>query len=127
MAGTEEIRGGGLHRSNLTVEKAHTTWPHQKPEAAFIVHKLLLDKVYLLYMYTQLPSILKHLSITMTFLLDNFLSFLTAVHFSNISPLTFQATHFWLTGIFFPTLTPPNSFIRNPNVYIRHANVGIYP
>ena len=41
---TEEIRGGGLHRSNPTVEKAHATWPHQKPEAAFIAHRLLLDK-----------------------------------------------------------------------------------
>ena len=43
MAGTEEIRGGGLHQSNLTVEKAQATWPHQKPEVAFIAHRLLLD------------------------------------------------------------------------------------
>ena len=44
MAGTEEIRGGGLHRSNPTVKKAHATWPHQEPEAAFIAHRLLLEK-----------------------------------------------------------------------------------
>ena len=35
--------GGGLHRSNPTVEKARATWPHQKPEDAFIAHRLLLD------------------------------------------------------------------------------------
>ena len=40
---TEEIRRGGLHRSNPTVEKAHAMWPHQKPEIAFIAHRLLLD------------------------------------------------------------------------------------
>ena len=45
MARTEEIKGGGLHQSNPTVEKAHATWPHQKPEAAFIAHKLLLDEM----------------------------------------------------------------------------------
>ena len=44
VAGTEEIRGGGLHWSNPTIEKAQATWPHQKPEVAFIAHRLLLDK-----------------------------------------------------------------------------------
>ena len=43
LVGTEEIRGGGLHRSNPTVEKEQATWPHQKPKATFIAHRLLLD------------------------------------------------------------------------------------
>ena len=41
LAGTVEI----LHRSNPTVENAQATWPHQKPEAAFIAHRLLLDNL----------------------------------------------------------------------------------
>jgi hypothetical protein len=39
------VDGGDLGRgSDPTVEKAQVMWPHQKPEAAFIAHRLLLDK-----------------------------------------------------------------------------------
>jgi hypothetical protein len=38
MDGGDQRRG-----SDPTVEKAQATWPHQKPEAAFIAHRLLLD------------------------------------------------------------------------------------
>ena len=33
-----------LHWSNPTVENAQATWPHQKPKAPFIAHRLLLDQ-----------------------------------------------------------------------------------
>ena len=41
------------------------------------------------------------------------------------SPLTSQATHFGLKDDFFPTLTPPNSFIQNYNNYKHQANMDI--
>jgi hypothetical protein len=41
--------GSGRRRleegSDPTVEKAQATWPHHKPEAAFIAHRLLLDNI----------------------------------------------------------------------------------
>jgi hypothetical protein len=38
------VDGGDLGRgSDPTVEKAQAMCPHQKPEAAFIAHRLLLD------------------------------------------------------------------------------------
>ena len=52
--------------------------------------------------------------------------------FVNVSPknlkgLTSHATRTGLVNDFFPTLAPPNSFIRNQNSYKHQANLDIYP
>ena len=76
-----EIKGGGLHRSNPTVEKAQATWPHQKLQVAFIACRLLLDnlsKISTINVHSSIflrSSFLQHLAIHLIVFPSNFIQY----------------------------------------------------